>query len=106
MAAACAPVGPGSAASPTVGGCAVFPADNAWNADISHAPVRADSAKYIANIDSSGNAMVHPDFGGGGAYGIPFTVVNANEPLRRINYTAYGDESDPGPFPVPPSAPV
>jgi hypothetical protein len=68
--------------------------------------VSPNSAAYIANIDSSGNTMLHPDFGGGGAYGIPFLVVNANEPRQRINYTAYGDESDPGPFPIPGNAPV
>jgi hypothetical protein len=104
-----APASPGggaTATSPTVGGCHVFPGDNAWNADVSHAPVRANSAQYVANINSSGNTMVHPDFGGGGAYGIPFKVVDSTEPRRRIVYTAYGDESDPGPFPVPPNAPV
>ena len=95
-----------TATSPTVGGCRVFPSDNAWNADVSRAPVRANSAQYVANINSSGNTMLHPDFGGGGAYGIPFKVVDSTEPRRRIVYTAYGDESDPGPFPVPPDAPV
>jgi len=98
--------GGATATSPTVGGCHVFPSDNAWNTDVSHAPVRANSAEYVANIDSTGNTMLHPDFGGGGEYGIPFTVVDSTEPRRRVVYTAYGDESDPGPFPVPPNAPV
>ena len=105
-ASACVPPPRGGTAGPTVGGCAVFPRDNAWNTDISHLPVRADSARYVASINSSGNTMLHPDFGGGGAYGIPFTVVGRAEPLRPVRYTAYGDESDPGPFPVPPNAPV
>ena len=64
-------------------------------------PVRCDSANYVANISSSGNQNLHADFGGGGAYGIPFVTVGAGEPPVRINYTAYGDESDPGPFPIP-----
>jgi hypothetical protein len=96
----------GGGAGPSVGGCPVFPADNAWNTDISHARVRAGSAQYVANINSSGNTMLHPDFGGNGEYGIPFKVVPSTEPKRRIRYTAYGDESDPGPFPIPPNAPV
>jgi hypothetical protein len=107
--AACAPAvsppadsGPG----PVVGGCPVFPNDNAWNTDISGAPTHAGSAQYVANINSSGRTTLHPDFGGDGAYGIPFTVVGANEPRRTVHYTEYGDESDPGPFPVPPNAPV
>jgi hypothetical protein len=95
-----------TAAAPTVAGCQVFPSNSAWNTDISKYPASPNSAAYIANIDSNGNTMLHPDFGGGGAYGIPFLVVNANEPLRRINYTAYGDESDPGPFPIPGNAPI
>jgi hypothetical protein len=99
-------VPPPGGASPTVSGCPVFPSDNAWNTDISHAPVRSGSSQYVANINSSGNTMLHPDFGGGGEYGIPFKVVTSTEPRRRIEYTAYGDESDPGPFPVPPNAPV
>jgi hypothetical protein len=106
-AAACVPGAPaGSTATPKVGDCSVFPRDNAWNTDISHYPVRPNSAQYVANIKSSGNTNLHPDFGGNGAYGIPFMVVGANEPKRRVSYTAYGDESDPGPFPIPPNAPV
>jgi hypothetical protein len=103
-----APSGGGTTSStgPKVGGCAVFPRDNAWNTDVSSYPVRANSAQYVANVNSSGNTMVHPDFGGAGQYGIPFKVVGASEPRRRIVYTAYGDESDAGPFPVPPSAPI
>ena len=50
--------------------------------------------------------MLHADFGGGGAYGIPFMVVPATQKQEPIHYTAYGDESDPGPFPIPPNAPV
>jgi hypothetical protein len=92
-------------AAPTIAGCRVFPADNAWNQDVSKLPVLASSPVYVASIDATRNKL-HADFGGGGAYGIPFTVVGATEPLRPINYTAYGDESDAGPFPIPPNAPV
>ena len=37
--------------------------------------------------------MLHADFGGGGAYGIPFMVVPTKQKQEPIHYTAYGDES-------------
>ncbi len=37
---------------PNVGGCPVFPADNAWNQDISQAPLHPNSAAIIATIQS------------------------------------------------------
>ena len=90
----------------TVAGCPVFPSDNAWNTDVSTYPVSANSANYVANILSSGNQNLHADFGGGGDYGIPYVTVGAGEPPVSINFTAYGDESDIGPYPVPIGAPV
>ena len=92
--------------SPVVGGCPVLPADNAWNQDISQAPLRANSPAIISSIQSSGGTRLHPDFGENPDYGIPFVVVPEGQPLVPITYTAYGDESDPGPFPVPLDAPV
>jgi hypothetical protein len=92
--------------APTVGGCPVFPADNAWNRDVSGDPLRPDSAAMIARIQSVGGTHLHPDFGENPHYGIPFTVVPANQPLVPIEYVAYADESDPGPFPIPLDAPV
>ena len=46
---------------------------------------------------------VHPDFGSGryGDYGIPLTVVPSTQRKVPIRFTDYGDESDPGPYPVP-----
>jgi len=92
--------------SPNVGGCPVFPAENAWNQDISQAPPHANSAAIISSIQSTGGTRLHPDFGENPDYGIPFVVVPGGQPLVPITYTAYGDESDPGPFPVPLDAPV
>ncbi len=91
---------------PTIGGCPVFPADNPWNRDVSADPLRADSAAIIARIQSIGGTRLHPDFGENPNYGIPFVVVPEGQPLVPITYTAYGDESDPGPFPVPLDAPI
>ncbi len=99
-----------SAAAPratTLAGCPVFPADNAWNRNISNLPVRSDSARLIHSISSTGGlTMLHPDFGGHGAYGIPFVLVGPQQKKWPIHYTAYGDESSPGPFPVPSNAPI
>jgi hypothetical protein len=95
------------ASPPMVGHCPIFPIDNAWNTPVDKAAVRSDSAKMIAKISSTGGrSFLHADFGGGGAYGIPYKVVPATQPRVRIHYTAYGDESSPGPFPIPSNTPV
>jgi hypothetical protein len=89
-------------------GAIPFPANNAWNTDISGAAVDPNSAAIIASIGVNGSLF--PDFGSGlyqGAkIGIPYVVVAGTQAKVAINYTAYGDESDPGPYPVPPAAPV
>jgi hypothetical protein len=85
----------------------LFPADNPWNQDISNLPVDANSANLIASIGL--NTTLHPDFGtvyNGAPNGIPYVVVSGSQPRVPINWTAYGDESDPGPYPVPPNAPI
>jgi hypothetical protein len=89
---------------PRVAGCQVFPRDNPWNRSIAHARVDPNSSRYIAALPGN----LHPDFGSGryGDYGIPFTVVPRNQPLAPIRFDAYGDESDPGPYPIPPGARV
>lgn len=93
-------------ARPSVGGCHVFPVDNAWNRRVDADPLRADSDAIIATIQANGGTRLHPDFGENPDYGIPYVVVGADQPEVPIDYRAYGDESDPGPFPVPLDAPV
>jgi hypothetical protein len=83
-----------------------LPTEAAWNQDISKAPRDPRSSSYIAYIDSHGGDHLHPDFGSPRPYGFPYSVVGAGQRPLPINYTAYGDESDPGPFPVPAKAPV
>jgi len=100
--------GGGPTQPPPLGGeCRVFPADNAWNQDVSALPVHALSDTYVNSIGRDDH--VHPDFGTeweGAPIGIPYVVVGAGEDLVEITYEAYGDESDPGPFPIPLSAPI
>src|SRR4051795_2529792 len=105
---------------PALGACSVFPqppaslsprapslsTEAAWNQDISKAPRDPRSSAYIAYINAHGGDHLHPDFGSPRPYGFPYSVVDAGQRKLPIHYTAYGDESDPGPFPVPPRAPV
>jgi len=82
-----------------------FPADNAWNKDISKAQVDPNSDAIINFIGA--NVPLHPDFGSGlydgSSMGIPYIVVSGS-PFVKIRFTAYGSESDPGPMPVPNNA--
>lgn len=88
--------------------CPIFPADNHWNLEVDELPVLDDSDAIIANIGA--DQGLHMDFGSGlyeGAkIGIPYNVVPRDQPKVRIRFTAYGDESDPGPYPVPPDAKI
>lgn len=85
----------------------IFPSDNPWNLDISAAPLDPASSQIIASFSTN---VIKADFGSGlweGApIGIPYVVVCGNQPKIAINYTDYGDESDPGPFPIPLNAPI
>ncbi len=89
-------------------GAVPFPADNAWNTDISTRPVDPNSDNLINSIGL--NTGLHPDFGSerqyGGPIGIPYVVVSGTQAKVAVNWTAYGDESDPGPYPVPRTAPI
>ncbi|MEO5899809.1 MAG: hypothetical protein ABIR68_06710 [Ilumatobacteraceae bacterium] len=94
------------AAGPQLGGCPIYPTDNAWNTSVAAAPLASNSAAMIARIQAGGGRALHPDFGANQRYGIPYVVVPADQSLVPIAYDAYGDESDPGPFPIPTDAPV
>lgn len=86
-------------------GCPVFPTDNVWNTPVDTLSVHPSSDTYIAAIGKT--IGLHPDFGTvyqGAPIGIPFTIVPSTQPLVPVVYTAYGNESDPGPFPIPPNA--
>jgi hypothetical protein len=98
------PVKLGAGAS--LGGKRLFPDDNPWNKDISKEPVDPNSDNLIASIGK--DRPLHPDFGTvyqGAPSGIPYVVVDGKQNKVPISFT-YGDESDPGPYPVPPDAPI
>ncbi len=102
----CSQMSTGQGAS--LNGFLPFPADNLWNKDISSSPIDPNSAAVINYIGPT--IGLHADFGSGqynGSYiGIPYTVVDSSQPLIPITYNAYGSESDPGPMPIPLTAPV
>ena len=102
----CGGISTGQGAS--LNGFRPFPADNAWNQDISSATVDPNSDAIINFIGP--NIGLHPDFGSGlyqgSSMGIPYVVVGGSQGSVNINFTAYGDESDPGPMPVPADAPI
>jgi hypothetical protein len=83
-----------------------FPADNAWNRDVSSDPVDPNSDVLIATCGA--NASLHPDFGtiwNGQPIGIPYVVVRGTQAKVPVIFD-YSDESDPGPYPIPPDAPI
>jgi hypothetical protein len=93
------------------GRCPTLPADDIWNTPIDELPVHSRSSQYVASIGSSAN--LHPDFGSGvwppgstSPIGIPYVEIPAGTTAVTITYTAYGSESDPGPFPIPGDAPI
>ncbi len=91
----------------SLGNCHVFPTDNPWNRDVSTLPVDTNSTNYLAAIAGlGGNQKLHADFGGDGAYGIPYITVPGTQSKLPVDFTDYGDESDPGPYPIPLNAPV
>lgn len=96
---------------PVEEGCPILPSDNIWNTRIDGLPVHSRSAQYISSIGLG--TTLHPDFGSGvwpegstSPIGIPLVEVPADQPAVDIIYTDYGDESDPGPFPIPANAPI
>jgi hypothetical protein len=90
---------------PTIAGCPMFPADNIWNTRVEGLPLDPHSDNYIDAIGR--DTGLHPDFGAGlydgGPIGIPYTVVAGDQPLADITFE-YADESEPGPYPIPPDA--
>ena len=95
--------GPGA---PTIAGCPIFPADNVWNTPIDQLPVDSNSSVYIATIGAT--TGLHPDFGTiweGAPIGIPYNIVPGTQPQVSITFD-YFDESDPGPYPIPPDADI
>src|SRR3990172_9586797 len=82
--------------------CGVLPVDNVWSHRVDALAVHTRSVAYVGSIGFS--AHMHADFGSG------VWPESSNSPhrnsLREGGVTAYGDESDPGPYPIPGGAPI
>ena len=86
-------------------GVRLLPEDSAWHQDVSTAPVDRNSARILARV---GDKPLHPDFGpmlDGAPIGIPYVVVPGGQAKVPVTF-ATADESDPGPYPIPPGAPI
>ena len=94
-------------APPPPAECPRFPADNHWYADVSALPAHDRSDAWVASIGVG--AGLKADFGSGlwngGPIGIPFVEVDRTTPRSSVAFT-YADESDPGPYPIPPNPPI
>ncbi len=93
-----------------IDGCALFPADSIWNVRVDELPLDPGSLTYVTTIGA--DTGLHPDFGSGdwppgsgSPIGIPFDTVPAGQPPVPVDFL-YDDESDPGPYPIPPNASI
>jgi hypothetical protein len=91
---------------PSVAGCCIFPRNNVWNVPVDILPVDPNSNAYISTIGAT--SPVHADFGSpweGHPIGIPYVDVPATQTPVTVTFY-YDEESDPGPYPIPPDAPI
>src|SRR4249919_3867904 len=92
---------------PGAASCPMTPGDSFWHADVSSLPVHPQSAAWISSI--GGTAGLKADFGAGqwngGPIGIPYATVPGTQPRVPVSFT-YADESNAGPYPIPPNAPI
>jgi hypothetical protein len=95
-------------AAPPGADCPLFPADNAWHADVSRLPVHSRSSAWITSMGGPGRRL-HPDFGPAGPgeqpYGIPYVVVDGSHAKVAIGFD-YDEESDAGPYPFGSDTPI
>jgi hypothetical protein len=80
--------------------CRLFPSTNVWNKRVDSLPVAANSAILIGTIGAS--TRTHPDFGEYLGYGIPINVLTGPVAGSSLSFL-YDDESDAGPYPIPPN---
>jgi hypothetical protein len=87
--------------------CRMFPRSSHWNQRVDRLPLhpRSDAMVRAIGLDEH----VHADFGSGRyegrPIGIPYTTVPSRQRRVPVSFD-YADESDRGPYPIPPNAPV
>jgi hypothetical protein len=92
---ALAPPGAPALPLPDAPGCPVFPPDNPWNQRVDGLPVAKRSNALIHHMGP--NRPLYADFS------MPYASVGANQ--RKVPVRFFY-ESDRGPYPIPPNAPV
>ncbi len=97
VAAAILTVGVSAQAQPTLAGCPAFPANSIFNTPIDTMPVDPHSTDYINAISATTGLRWDAS--------IPYNVVPGTQPLVPLIISAI-DESDPGPYPIPPNAAI
>lgn len=83
--------------------CAIFPADNIWNRDISQLPVHPMSGTWTANIGRGKNLYV-----GFAAeyYGMQYALTSPSTPKIALTFTSDPTRWNPGPYPYTSSTPL
>jgi len=84
----------------------IFKPTSPWNQPVEGLPVDPRSADIINFIGL--DKGLHPDFGAnwnGGPFGIPYVVVSGTQARVPVTFD-YDDESDSGPYPIPPDPPI
>lgn len=88
--------------------CRLTPANSVWRSNVKTLPTHASSDAFLTTIGKTNDLKA--DFGSGTwegfPIGIPYAVVPGSQPKVPIVYDQFGAQSDPGPMPIPPSAPV
>jgi len=72
-----------------------------WNTRVDGDPVDPASDAYIAEMGAADPLVAAWDSEGDG---VPYVEVGKDQPMVHVSYGGYPQESDPGPFPIPPSA--
>jgi hypothetical protein len=92
---------------PNAAQCTVFPSDHIWNTPVDTLAVHPQSSAWVTTIGAARG--FHADFGSGlweGApIGIPFVQVTSSPAPVAVSFE-YSDESDAGPYPIPPNPPI
>ncbi len=92
----------------SLNGFVPFPANSAWNTNISAASLDPNATAIEAGADFAGEHL-HANFSSvaGGDYGMPYVVVDSSTtPLVPLSIVAYASQSDVAYAPVPATAPV
>ena len=76
----------------------IFPPDNPWNLLVEDWPLHPNSKAIVASVGADKVFRYNPD--------MSFILVPPNQPKVAVELSAYKDESDRGPFPVPDDTPI